>query len=94
MLTSRLKEVYNRTKEHVFEAHPRQNGHESYEEYREFAGEIALKLLVGAGFFGLHAVLPVLPVPKGYNLESVTSWLVNKNVQAEIKRRVRNEQSS
>ena len=55
----------------------------SYAKHFLFAFSIAWKLSMSSLFFTLHAVLPLIPIPYNYNLESMALYLFEKNNELE-----------
>jgi len=63
-----------------FTAHPKIYG-ESYTQHGWFALAIGAHLALSATCFLAHAVLPMVPIPRRYNLTAMVSYLKMKSMQ-------------
>ena len=63
-----------------FTKHPKENGHSGFFSHFFFSGSIALRTIVAASAFGIHAVFPFIPMPKFLNLEMTIQYLIRKNL--------------
>mgnify|MGYP003121164019 CR=1 FL=1 len=62
----------------AFTKHPNENG-KTWSEHACFALSVSFKLACSSFYFMLHGIMPFIPMPEYYNLESMSSYLLNKN---------------
>lgn len=62
----------------AFTKHPNENG-KTWCEHAVFAVSISWKLAKSSFYFLLHGIMPFIPMPEYYNLESMSAYLLDKN---------------
>lgn len=62
----------------MFVEHPNENG-KTWGQHAKFAVGIACKMMNSSCFFLLHGLMPFIPIPTFYNLESMSAYLLEKN---------------
>ncbi|MBW4636392.1 MAG: hypothetical protein KME30_32300 [Iphinoe sp. HA4291-MV1] len=55
------------------------NSGQTYWSHLLFTVHISVRLAVSAFLFVLHGILPIIPIPRQFNLEAVASFLLQKN---------------
>lgn len=62
----------------LFTKHPSENG-KTWCQHARFAFSIAIKMAKSSFYFMLHGLMPFIPMPDYYNLESMSAYLLDKN---------------
>ena len=68
----------------LFVEHPNENG-KTWWQHASFALSIAIKMAKSSLYFVLHGLMPFIPMPDHYNLESMSAYLLDKNDKASKK---------
>ena len=69
----------------LFIEHPNENG-KTWGQHAKFAIGIACKMMKSSSFFLLHGLMPFMPIPTFYNLESMSEYLLEKNNASNVQK--------